>query len=98
MTSSPPDAPAAVEEPTGYWRSLRFHLLTPWWRGAFFFGAIAWGIALNVIYLMVEPRQEALGVVSLLPMFAFIITQQARSKARLRAAQAADAERARTLS
>lgn len=97
MTSPTPDAPA-VAEPKGYWQSLRFHLLTPWWRGAFFFGAIAWGIALNVAYLVIEPRDEFLGVVSLLPMFAFIITQQARARTRLRAAQAAEAERNRTKS
>ena len=97
MTSPTPDAPV-VDEPKGYWQSLRFHLLTPWWRGAFFFGAIAWGIVLNVAYLVIEPRDEFLGVVSLLPMFAFIITQQARARTRLRAAQAAEAERNRTKS
>jgi len=95
MTSPTPDAPAAVEEPKGYWQSLRFHLLTPWWRALFFFGAIVWGIALNVAYFFVEPRQELLGVFSLIPMFAFIIMQQARARTRLRAAQAAEAERSR---
>lgn len=72
-----------------YGQRLRFHLLTPWWRGAFFFGAIAWGIAFNVAYFFVEPRVEFLGVVSLVPLFAFIILQQARARTQLRAKQAA---------
>ncbi|MGV8886204.1 MAG: hypothetical protein ACOH1T_11535 [Microbacteriaceae bacterium] len=98
MTSPRPEVPAVTVQPKGYWQSLRFHLLTPWWRGLFFFGAIAWGIGLNVAYFFVEPRQEFLGVVSLIPMFAFIILQQSRARASLREAQAvqvAEAARAR---
>ena len=95
MTSPAPDAPATEPvEPDGFWARIRFHLLTPWWRGALFFGAIAWGIAFNVAYFLIEPRIEFLGVVSLIPMFMVIIAQQARSRARLRARQAAEATRA----
>ena len=101
MRSPAPDAPAPSGaetaepvEPQGFWARIRFHLLTPWWRGALFFGAIAWGIAFNIAYFVTEPRIEFLGVVSLIPMFMVIIAQQARSRARLRARQAAEATQA----
>jgi len=84
MTNPSPTEPTPSEvtptEPEGYLASLRFYLFTPWWRGAWFIGAIVWGVVLNVLFVTSEPREELFGVLSVIPIFAFIIEQQGRAR------------------
>ena len=61
-------------------RRLRFYLLEPWWRALWFVGAIVWGVVFNVLFVVVEPREELFGIVSVIPIFAFIIEQQSRAR------------------
>ena len=70
----------APTEPEGYFASLRFYLFEPWWRGVWFIGAIIWGIVFNVLFVVVEPREELFGILSVIPIFAFIIEQQGRAR------------------
>ena len=78
MTETP--APATEPQNMNHLQSLRFYLFTPWWRGAWFIGAIVWGVVFNVLFVVVEPREELFGIVSVIPIFAFIIEQQSRAR------------------
>lgn len=59
---------------------LRFYLLEPWWRAVWFIGAIVWGVVLNVVYISGGAQIELLGILSVVPLFAFIIEQQGRAR------------------
>jgi len=61
-------------------QQTRFYLFEPWWRGVWFVGAIVWGVVLNVIFVRTGGTEELLGIFSLVPIFAFIIEQQNRSR------------------
>jgi len=59
---------------------LKFYLFTPWWRGAWFIGAIVWGVVFNVLYITGGGENETFGIVSLVPIFAFVIDGQSRAR------------------
>ena len=63
-----------------FWQQTRFYLFEPWWRGVWFIGAIVWGVVLNVIFISTGGSEELLGIFSVVPLFAFIIEQQNRSR------------------
>ena len=73
-------APEAAPEGLNHWQSLRYYLFQPWWRGVWFVGAIVWGVVFNWLFIVVEPREELFGVISIVPIFAFIIEQQGRAR------------------
>ena len=75
MTATPPDP----DEMTLLQR-LRFYLFEPGWRALWFFGAIAWGVVFNVLYIAGGGENETLGIVSVVPLFAFIFEQQNRAR------------------
>jgi hypothetical protein len=75
MTAIPPDP----DEMT-LLRRLRFYLLEPWWRALWFFGAIVWGVVFNVLYITGGGENETLGIISVVPLFAFIFEQQNRAR------------------
>jgi hypothetical protein len=59
---------------------LAFYLFTPWWRGVWFIGAIVWGVVFNVLYITGGGTDETFGIVSLVPIFAFVIEGQQRAR------------------
>ena len=59
---------------------LRFYLFEPWWRGVWFVGAIVWGVVFNVLYITGGGADELLGILSVVPLFGFIIEQQGRAR------------------
>jgi len=59
---------------------LRFYLLQPWWRALWFFGSIVWGVVFNVLYIVGGGAEETFGIVSLVPIFAFVIEGQSRAR------------------
>lgn len=50
---------------------LNYFFVTPWWRLAWFIGAIVWCVVLNVFYISGGAADESLGMFSILPIFAF---------------------------
>jgi len=75
MTATAPDPDAM-----SLWRRLRFYLLEPWWRALWFLGAVVWGVVFNVLYITGGGVNETLGIVSVVPLFAFIFEQQSRAR------------------
>lgn len=75
MTTTPPDPDSMT-----LLRRLRFYLLEPWWRALWFVGAIVWGVVFNVLYITGGGDNETLGIVSVVPLFAFIFEQQSRAR------------------
>jgi hypothetical protein len=74
-----PTIPTDPDEMTLLQR-LRFYLFEPWWRAAWFLGAIVWGVVLNVLYISGGAQIELLGILSVVPLFAFIIESQGRAR------------------
>lgn len=59
---------------------LVYFFATPWWRLAWFLGAIVWAIVLNVFYISGGSVDENLGIFSILPMFAFAADSTLRAR------------------
>jgi hypothetical protein len=73
MTSTDPDELTVLQR-------LRFYLFEPWWRALWFIGAIVWGIGLNIAYIATGGEIEILGILSIVPIFAFVIEGQSRAR------------------
>lgn len=55
-----------------------YFFLTPWWRLAWFLGAVAWCVALNVVFI-VGGSNQWIGIASVIPLFAFVVDQFRRN-------------------
>lgn len=56
-----------------------YFFLTTWWRLAWFLGAVAWCIALNVVFIVGGGSNQWLGIASVIPIIAFVVDQFRRN-------------------
>ncbi len=56
-----------------------YFFLTPWRRSAWFLGAVAWCIALNVVFIAGGGSNQWLGIASVIPIIAFVADQFRRN-------------------
>ena len=59
--------------------SRSISILRPWWRAAWFIGAVVWAIIFNALYITGGGVDEALGMISVLPIVAFAVDAVIRS-------------------
>ena len=71
---------------------FRVLLFRPWWRAAWFIGAVAWAVAFNLAWIGDADVMNTWGFVSVIPIFAFTADVLVRER---RLAAAAKAARAR---
>ena len=80
-------APLPDPESMPFGQRIRYYFATPWWRAAWFIGSIVWAIVFNYLYISGGGEDETLGVISIIPIFAFVFDQQSRAR-KLRQAKA----------
>lgn len=71
---------------------FRVLLFRPWWRAAWFIGAVAWAVAFNLAWIGDAEVMNTWGFVSVIPIFAFTADVLVRER---RLAAAAKTARAR---
>lgn len=54
-------------------------LFRPWWRATLFIAAVVWCAVLNIVFIGSHSTNDWIGLVSLVPLFAFALEGAVRS-------------------